>query len=55
MDIRDPKHEVADLCQGGTNMNGRHAALNKFLSRSTNKYKPFFQVLKKNVADFSLG
>ena len=27
-------------------------ALNKFLSRSTDKCKPFIQVLKKNGADF---
>jgi len=31
-------------------VNGRLASLNKFLSRSTDKCKPFFQVLKKNGA-----
>jgi len=28
------------------------AALNRFISRSTDKCKPFFQALKKNGADF---
>ena len=33
-------------------MNGRLAALNRFINRSTDKCRPFFQVLKKNGADF---
>ena len=33
-------------------LNGRLTALNRFISRSTNKYKPFFQALKKNGANF---
>jgi len=36
----------------GQALNGRLAAPNKFLSRSTDKCKPFFQALKKNGADF---
>jgi len=33
-------------------LNGCLAALNRFLSWSTDKYKPFFQAIKKNGADF---
>ena len=33
-------------------LNGCLAALNRFISRSTDKCKPFFQALKKNGADF---
>ena len=33
-------------------LNGRLAALNRFLSRSTKKCKAFFQALKKNGAKF---
>jgi len=33
-------------------LNGRLAALNRFLSRSTDKCKPFFQAIKKNETDF---
>ena len=33
-------------------LNRRLAALNRFLSRSTDKCKPFFQAIKKNKADF---
>jgi len=34
-------------------LNGRLAPLNRFISRSTDKCRPFFQALKKNAADFS--
>jgi len=33
-------------------LNGHVAALNRFISRSIDKCKPFFQALKKNEADF---
>ena len=33
-------------------LNGRLAALTRFLCRSTDECKSFFQVLKKNEADF---
>ena len=33
-------------------LNGRLVALNRFISRSTDKCKPFFQASKKNGADF---
>ena len=33
-------------------LNGRLAALNRFLSRLTDKCKPFFLAIKKNRADF---
>ena len=33
-------------------LNGHFAALNRFISRSTNKCKPFFQALKKTGGNF---
>ena len=33
-------------------LNGHLVAFNRFLSRSTDKYKPFFLAIKKNIADF---
>jgi len=33
-------------------LNERLAALNRFISRSMDKCRPFFQALKKNGADF---
>ena len=33
-------------------LNGRLAALNRFLSRSIDKCKPFFLSIKKNKANF---
>jgi len=33
-------------------LNGHLVTLNRFISRSTNKCKPFFQASKKNGADF---
>ena len=33
-------------------LNGHLTALNRFLSRSTDKCKPFFLSIKKNKADF---
>ncbi|XP_010456559.1 PREDICTED: uncharacterized protein LOC104738020 [Camelina sativa] len=36
-------------------LNGRIAALNRFISRSTNKCLPFYQVLKKGGEAFHLG
>ena len=33
-------------------LNGRLVALNRLLSRSTDKCKPFFLTIKKNIAYF---
>ena len=33
-------------------MNGRLIALNRFISRSAEKCRPFFQKLKRNMVDF---
>ena len=40
------------MCEEVQMLNGRLVALNRFISRFTDKYKPFFQALKKNEVDF---
>ena len=47
LNMRSPTYMKEDQM-----LNGRLAALNRFISRSTDKCKSFFQALKKNEADF---
>jgi len=53
-DICYPKHEIASCIKEVQVLNRCLAALNRFLSRSTDNYKPFIQALKKN-GEFQMG
>jgi len=52
LDIRHIEDEVPDHYQESQILNGHLAALNRSLSRSTDKYKPFFLTIRTKGIDF---